>query len=152
MQPQSSRVLRDGKWQGIDATLLVCGDIVDITFGNVVPADVRIIQSNGFKIDNSSITGEPDALLRSNECTDDNPMETKNIAFYSTNAVEGTATAIVVRTGDRTFMGIIASLVANTKKKDTPLNREIAHFIHLITVIAIILGVTFFILAIAVQG
>lgn len=73
----------------IKADLLVIGDIVDVKFGDRVPADIRIIESRGFKVDNSSLTGESDALSRSPECTHNNPLETKNLAFFSTNAVEG---------------------------------------------------------------
>ena len=73
----------------IKAEDLVIGDIVDVKFGDRVPADIRIIESRGFKVDNSSLTGESDALSRSPECTHNNPLETKNLAFFSTNAVEG---------------------------------------------------------------
>jgi sodium/potassium-transporting ATPase subunit alpha len=48
------------------------------------------------------LTGEADPQIRAPECSDDNPSETRNLAFFSTNAVEGTGTGIVVNTGDRT--------------------------------------------------
>lgn len=65
------------------------GDIVDIKFGDRVPADLRIIVSHGFKVDNSSLTGESEPQSRGSEYTHDNPLETRNLAFFSTNAVEG---------------------------------------------------------------
>ena len=76
-----------------------------------------------------------------------NPLETKNLAFFSTNAVEGNAVGVVVNTGDRTVMGRIAHLASDLDAGMTPIAREIEHFIHLITSVAVFLGVTFFIIA-----
>uniref|UniRef100_A0A671TJC2 Sodium/potassium-transporting ATPase subunit alpha n=1 Tax=Sparus aurata TaxID=8175 RepID=A0A671TJC2_SPAAU len=82
------------------------------------------------------------------DCTHDNPLETRNIAFFSTNCVEGTARGIVVCTGDRTVMGRIATLTSGLETGKTPIAKEIEHFIHIITGVAVFLGVTFFILSI----
>ncbi len=98
-------------------------------------------------MDNSSLTGEAEPQSRSPECTNENWRETKNLAFFSTNAVEGTATGIVVAIGDNTSMGRIAGLASGLESGDTPIAKEIAHFIHLITGVAVFLGVTFFIIA-----
>ena len=121
-----------------------------VKFGDRVPADIRIIESHGFKVDNSSLTGESEPQSRSAECTNDNPLETKNLAFFSTNAVEGTCTGIVVNIGDNTVMGRIAGLASGLKSDTTPIAKEIAHFIHIITGIAVFLGVTFFIIALVI--
>lgn len=83
---------------------LVVGDIVEVKGGDRIPADIRIISAMGFKVDNSSLTGESEPQSRSAEYTNQNPLETKNIAFFSTNAVEGTALGVVVNTGDRTVI------------------------------------------------
>ena len=116
-------------------------------FGDRIPADLRVLEANRFKVDNSSLTGESDPQLRTPEYTHENPLETKNLAFFSTNAVEGTATGMVVNIGDNTVMGRIAGLVSGLKNDETPIAREIKHFIHIITGIAVFLGVTFFIIA-----
>merc|ERR1712020_672954 len=100
-----------------------------------------------FKVDNSSLTGESEPQARSPEFTHDNPLETKNLAFFSTNAVEGTAKGMVVNIGDNTVMGRIAGLASGLETGDTPIAKEIAHFIHLITGVAVFLGVSFFIIA-----
>jgi len=68
---------------------LVLGDVVEVKFGDRIPADIRIIESRGFKVDNSSLTGESEPQSRGPEFTHENPLETKNLAFFSTNAVEG---------------------------------------------------------------
>jgi len=145
--PQFARVYRDGKKVDLEAKRVTVGDIVDIQFGDRIPADVRVIESKGFKVDNSSLTGESEPQLRTPEYTHENPLETKNLAFFSTNAVEGTMKGIVVNTGDNTVMGRIAGLASGLDSGDTPIAKEIAHFIHLITGVAVFLGVTFFIIA-----
>ncbi|XP_059140983.1 sodium/potassium-transporting ATPase subunit alpha-like [Physella acuta] len=141
--PQHALVLRDGEVLTIDTKEVVKGDIVKVKFGDSVPADIRIIESHGFKVDNSSLTGESEPQSRGPEFTHDNPLETKNLAFFSTNAVEGTATGIVILTGDHTVMGRIAGLASGLETGDTPIAREIEHFIHLITGVAVFLGLSF---------
>merc|ERR1711881_318394 len=89
--PQYAVVRRNGEKITVKAAELTLGDIVDIKFGDRVPADLRVIEARGFKVDNSSLTGESEPQTRSPEFTNENPLETKNLAFFSTNAVEGTA-------------------------------------------------------------
>jgi sodium/potassium-transporting ATPase subunit alpha len=115
----------------LPAYQLVVGDIVEVKGGDTVPADIRVIHAMGFKVDNSSLTGESEPQSRSAERTNDNPLETKNLAFFSTNAVEGTATGVVIYTGDRTVMGRIAHLASGLETGMTPIAREIEHFIHI---------------------
>jgi len=148
--PQYALCLRDGQKVTIKADQLTLGDIIDVKFGDRLPADIRIIQSSGFKVDNSSLTGESEPQSRAAIAPEDaheNPLETKNLAFFSTNAVEGTATGIVVNIGDQTVMGRIAGLASGLESGDTPIAKEIQHFIHIITGVAVFLGVSFFIIA-----
>ena len=65
------------------------------------------------------MTGESDPQLRTPEFSHENPLETRNLAFFSTSAVEGTCTGLVVNTGDDTVMGRIASLTGNIKEEGT---------------------------------
>merc|ERR1719193_2084420 len=147
MVPQGANVLRDGKRLDINATECVVGDIVYVKFGDRIPADLRIIEARGFKVDNSSLTGESEPQSRGPEFTNENPLETKNLAFFSTNAVEGTCIGVVVHIGDNTVMGRIAGLASGLDTGETPIAKEIAHFIHIITGVAVFLGVTFFVIA-----
>merc|ERR1719412_2290388 len=110
--PQETLCIRDGQKIQLKVEHLTLGDIIDIKFGDRVPADMRIIESRGFKVDNSSLTGEAEPQSRNTEFTHENPLETKNLAFFSTNAVEGTAKGIVVSIGDYTVMGRIAGLAS----------------------------------------
>ena len=145
--PQYALCLRDGEKVTIKAEELCLGDIVEVKFGDRIPADLRVLESKSFKVDNSSLTGESEPQSRGPEFTHDNPLETKNLAFFSTNAVEGTAKGMVINIGDWTVMGRIAGLASGLDMGETPIAKEIAHFIHIITGVAVFLGVTFFIIA-----
>merc|ERR1712212_834510 len=145
--PQYALVRRGGDKLNIKADELTIGDIVEIKFGDRIPADVRVIEARGFKVDNSSLTGESEPQSRGPEFTNENPLETKNLAFFSTNAVEGTCIGVVVHIGDNTVMGRIAGLASGLDTGETPIAKEIAHFIHIITGVAVFLGVTFFLIA-----
>ncbi|KFM66853.1 Sodium/potassium-transporting ATPase subunit alpha, partial [Stegodyphus mimosarum] len=147
MVPQYAIVIRDGQKLTMPAEDVVVGDIVEVKGGDRIPADMRIISSQGCKVDNSSLTGESEPQTRTPDSTNDNPLETRNLAFFSTNCVEGTAKGIVVNTGDRTVMGRIANLASGLEVGDTPIAREIEHFIHLITGVAVFLGLAFFVIA-----
>jgi len=147
MVPTFAIVYRDGEKVQIGTEKLVVGDIIEVKSGDRIPGDIRIIHATGLKVDNSSLTGESEPQSRSPECTNENPLETRNIAFFSTNAVEGNAKGVVINTGDRTVMGRIAHLASDLDSGKTPIAKEIEHFIHLITGVAVVLGVTFFITA-----
>merc|ERR1712012_758226 len=146
--PQYALVRRNGGEKiTVKAEDLTLGDIVEIKFGDRCPADLRILEARGLKVDNSSLTGESEPQARGPEFTHENPLETKNLAFFSTNAVEGTAVGMVVNIGDNTVMGRIAGLASGLEGGQTPIAKEIEHFIHIITGVAVFLGVTFFIIA-----
>jgi len=145
--PQQALVFRNGEKKSVVARELVLGDIVEVKGGDRIPADIRVISSSSMKVDNSSLTGESEPQSRDAEQSTVEVLEARNIAFFSTNCVEGSARGIVIRCGDNTVMGRIAALASNVDSGDTPIAQEIEHFIHIITGVAVFLGVTFFILA-----
>ncbi|KAK6485594.1 sodium/potassium-transporting ATPase subunit alpha-1-like [Huso huso] len=147
MVPQQALVIRDGEKNSINAEEVVVGDLVEVKGGDRIPADLRIISANGCKVDNSSLTGESEPQTRTPEFSNENPLETRNIAFFSTNCVEGTACGIVIKTGDHTVIGRIATLTSGLEVGQTPISIEIEHFIHIITGVAVFLSTTFFILS-----
>lgn len=77
MIPQQAIVLRNGEKKSIKAEELVVGDIIDVKLCDRMPADIRIIQAQGFKVDNVT-----DWRVRNPEFTNENPLETKNLAFF----------------------------------------------------------------------
>lgn len=151
MIPQQALVIRDAEKKIIPAEQLVVGDVVEIKGGDQIPADIRLVFSQGCKVDNSSLTGESEPQARSTEFTHENPLETKNIGFYSTTCLEGTATGIVINTGDRTIIGRIASLASGVGSEKTPIAIEIEHFVHIVAAVAVSVGVIFFITAVCMK-
>jgi len=147
MVPQQALAIRGGEKKAVLARTLVLGDIVEVKGGDRIPADLRILQSSNMKVDNSSLTGESEPQSRDNAESTVTVLEAKNLAFFSTNCVEGSARGMVIRCGDNTVMGRIAALASNVDSGDSPIAQEIEHFIHIITGVAVVLGVIFFILA-----
>ena len=145
--PKRCRCVRNGSVVEIDATELVPGDIVVLEDGMQIPADIRVITANEMKVDNSSLTGESEPQDRTPELAKDEqgnlitqPLEASNIAFYTTIVSSGNGMGCVIGTGDRTVMGQIAGLATETSNEATPIAREIAAFIKLISAVAIFLG------------
>ncbi|XP_025206960.1 sodium/potassium-transporting ATPase subunit alpha-like isoform X3 [Melanaphis sacchari] len=145
--PQFAVVIRQGESLTLRAEDLTLGDIVELKFGDRIPADLRIIESHSFKVDNSSLTGESEPQSRTPEFTHDDPLETKNFAFSSTHAVEGTAKGVVIACGDNTVMGRIAGLASSLDSRPTPIAREIIRFVNFVNITAIIIGILLFIIA-----
>lgn len=105
------------------------------------------------KVDNSSLTGESEPLLRTVECTHpNNYLETSNLAFFGTLCKEGQGKGIVIATGDRTTLGQIAKLSPGENKRKTPLRKEINRLVVMITIITIVLGVIFLLLGLFAMG
>jgi Ca2+-transporting ATPase len=129
----SSIVIRDGKKILIDDVLLVPGDIILLQEGGRVPADARIIESNGLQVDESILTGESRAV---HKIAQDLPLETAildqiNIAFKGTYLLSGNGKAIVVRTGSETEIGKIHKSVHETlDTQHSPLADELHRLSH----------------------
>ncbi|RIA83725.1 hypothetical protein C1645_833339 [Glomus cerebriforme] len=144
MIPQQCYVLREGKLSQIQASTLVCGDIVFIKMGDKIPADLFIFSANDMKVDNSSLTGESEPQERVKTNTHKNPLEATNLCFNGSLVVSGEGYGIVIRTGDATVLGQIAGLTAGEEKNKSPLAQEIDKFVKIIATIAIFCGIIFF--------
>ena len=151
MIPPVTMAIREGSEKELESSQLVPGDIVLLKVGAKVPADVRIIEANNLKVDNSSLTGESEPQDRKIECTNEkSPLETKNLAFFGTTTAQGTGKGIVIRTGNSTVIGCIAKLANTAETTETTLGKEIGRFVFMIFVISIVVGVIFFVLGIAI--
>lgn len=89
----------------IAAIDLVPGDIVEIPTGENIPADVVLIKTSEMKVNNSSLTGESEDLLRLPEEKNKNIFESANVAFFGTSCTNGQGVGIVFKTGDETVIG-----------------------------------------------
>ena len=88
----------------VPAENLVLGDIIILQAGDVVPADCRILNSNQFSVDNSTITGESEPVELDATATHEKQLFSKNMAFNSACVVRGQATAVVTRTVSHAFL------------------------------------------------
>jgi len=144
MIPPQASVKRGNEWKDVEAKELVPGDVVKIRLGSQIPADVILLISKEMKVNNASLTGEAEELLRDPEEKAENIYESPNVAFFGTSCTNGEGQGIVFRTGDDTAIGRIANLTDSAENKQTPLSHEIERFIILISIVAVVLGVSFF--------
>ncbi|KAF9484958.1 aminophospholipid-transporting P-type ATPase [Pholiota conissans] len=151
MIPPACRVLRDGTIATIPAADLVKGDIVLLRSGDKTPADLVLFSATDMKVDNSSLTGESEPQERHAlpDGSKKRPVEADNLVFNSTLVVNGEGWGIVVRTGDHTFIGQIASLTGGESGNESPLAVEIARFVVIVSCIAIIFAIVFFAIGIS---
>ncbi len=123
-----ARVIRAGDEHEIDSALLVPGDIVRLTLGARVPADMRLIEITAYAEDEAFLTGESLPVKKSLEVVSEGAAVTEqaNLAFAGSLVVEGMALGIVVRTGEDTEIGRIAKMVTETKDERTPLQKSLS--------------------------
>ncbi|GJJ70043.1 hypothetical protein EMPS_02392 [Entomortierella parvispora] len=140
MIPSECHVIRDGVLTKIMASNLVVGDRVHLSLGNKVPADLRILQATSdTRFDRSVLTGESEAIEAHTSMTDDNFLESKNIAFMGTHVVQGSCVGVVVLKGNETLMGRINKLTTGRKAKPTIIQQEITRFVKIIITMTVLL-------------
>ena len=131
--PENATVTRDGQQISVPSADLVTGDIVHLSMGNRVPADIRILKASpDLKFDRSILTGEAEEVSGMVETKEPNYLEAQNIALLGTHLCNGSATGVVVLTGSRTLMGRINKLTSAPSNGRTNLQREITRFVYII--------------------
>lgn len=139
--PSDALVLRDGQLMKLRATELVSGDVVHLNIGNKVPADMRIIEHSGdLRFDRAVLTGESDEIEASVDQTEENFLESRNIALMGTLVVNGGGVGVVVLTGGRSVMGRIAKATASAEERPTLIQREITRFVYIIVALTVVLA------------
>ncbi len=126
-----ARVRRDRQLQQIPAAQLVPGDIVLLEAGNVVPADLRLIEVAELRVDESALTGESQVVEKQTEALQGVDVvlgDRRNMAFKGTLITGGRASGMVVATGMDTQLGEVARLLAKSGTQRTPLQRRLAQF------------------------
>lgn len=129
-----AKVVRGGQVIKIDAEELVVGDIIELEEGDRIPADCRILSSENFRVDESSLTGESKPVKKYDCIVKKNALaERTNTAFLSTFCVKGTARCVVTACGMDTEMGKIADMLRESKPAPSPLDKIIAKLGKIIT-------------------
>lgn len=146
-------VYRDGKRKDVPAEELVVGDTVFLEAGDNVPADLRIIDSDNLRIQESALTGEANSVEKiADKLTDENiPLaEQTNMAFASTAVTNGSGSGLVIATASDTEIGKISTEVSSVKQRKTPLMQiidglgtKVSYFIVAASILIFIVGLIF---------
>ena len=138
-----ARVLREGRVTQIAAAGLVPGDVVTLEAGDIAPADCRVLTASGLAMDESALTGEPEASPKGPAPVPAGaPLATRpGMVFAGTAAVNGEATALVVATGRVTEIGRLGAQVAAERPPATPLQRRMGELARVVLFAAIAVSV-----------
>ena len=147
----TARVIRDGEQQIIDAADLVCGDIVLLEAGDIIPGDGRIIENFSLKVNESSLTGESESAEKSSELIQEEVAlgDQNNMVFSGSLVTYGRARVIITAVGQHTELGRIAGLMNDTGERKTPLQVTMDNFskklsIAIILICIVVLGLSLY--------
>ncbi len=140
MIPEAATAIRNGQSIAVSADGLVPGDVVTVQSGDKVPADLRLIRVKNLLVEEAALTGESlPVAKRSDTVLADAPLGDRFCMAYSgTLVVQGTATGVVVATGNSTELGRINALLNQTTQLETPLTRQLAGVTTGITVAVVV--------------
>lgn len=145
-----AHVLRDGRRVTIPARELVPGDIVFLEAGNFVPADVRLLEAVNLRIEEASLTGESLPVQKNAASILDKNVplgDRKNTAFMGTTVSYGRGRGVVVATGMRTQLGLIAEMLQSVDEEETPLQRRLDQLGRALSIGSLILVAVVFVVA-----
>ena len=136
-------VMRDGRWQDLPAEALIPGDIVRIKAGDRIPADLRVLESHGLRVDQAALTGESLPVGKDAEAVDEDTAlaDRRCMAYAGSMATNGQALGVIAVTGEHTELGRISDLLKQVQKLTTPLLRKINRFARFLTMIIVALAV-----------
>ena len=149
MTPPKSKVIRDGITKEINAEELVPGDLIFLEAGSYVPADCRIIESYNLKIEESSLTGETEAILKNADmiCKKDLPIGDRlNMGYMASIVVNGHGKAIVTQTGMDTMVGKIATMMIEDEAPQTPIQKKLAEVGKILGIVCLIICIIIFLI------
>jgi len=155
MLPEYTRVVRNGEEQRIMAESLVPGDIILLAEGDRISADARLVEDSDLRANQSTLTGESRPVRKIRESglrTDLTHTEQPNLVFAGTNVASGSGKAVIFATGMDTEFGKIAGLTQNMKEELSPLQKEMERLTKMVSMMAVSIGVIFFIMAVFVAN
>ncbi len=143
-------VIRDGKQKEIDSKYLVVGDIVVLNTGDKAPANIRVLESFGLKVNQAHLTGESiDVVKTDKPIKESTPFaDRSNIIYMGSTISSGKGIGVVIATGSNTEVGQIAENVQREYRKITPIQKEINNLGKFLAAIVVILVAILFVLGI----
>jgi magnesium-transporting ATPase (P-type) len=150
----SSAVVRDGQQHTIDSAELVPGDVVLLSSGTLVPADLRVCRATTLEIDESLLTGESDPTKKTPAPVDADALaaDRTSMAHMGSSVVSGRGRAVVVATATETQLGAIAESIRTEEQPETPLQQRMNRFANIIAVAVLASTVAAFALGVALGG
>ncbi|HEX8750385.1 MAG TPA: HAD-IC family P-type ATPase, partial [Nitrospira sp.] len=143
--PALTWVVRDGRELEVPRDQVVPGDLLLLDEGQQVAADARLIEVVGLRVDLSALTGESSAKPRTTEpIVNGDLLGAPNLVFAGTTVVTGHGRAVVYGTGMQTEFGKVADLTTATATGTSPLQREVTHVAHVVVLISVCMGLSFF--------
>ncbi len=151
--PKAS-VFRNGRAQTVPAETLVSGDVVLVKSGDLVPADLRIIEERGLEVQEAALTGESNAVSKSAEAVEHDAAlgDRAGMAYSGTIIARGEGRGVVIAIGDETEIGHIGRMIAETGTTDTPLGQQITRFSRWLTLAILVLAAVTFGAGVWLQG
>ena len=123
MVSNTTAALRDGKYTEISIEDLVIGDIVRLSAGDIIPADLRVISAKDLFLSQATLTGESQPIEKfvtfDPDQTDGGESDYTNLCLMGTNVVSGSALAVVIATGSDTYLGSMSSSLKDTKRTNS---------------------------------
>lgn len=147
MSAPDATVLRDGQLQTVKSDALVPGDVVSLEAGDIVPADLRLIESASLKVEESALTGESVPVEKQAEMIADGELpigDRLNMAYMNSNVTYGRATGIVVATGMQTEVGRIAGMIEAADETTTPLQANLTQLGKSLTILILVIAAVVF--------
>ena len=145
--PDKAWVTRGGQSVEIARSEIVPGDLLILEEGERVPADARLIEATGMRVDNAALTGESKPKRRTAEAMEDGHwLDLPNLVFAGTTILSGHGRAVVFATGMRSEFGKIANLTTTVETGLSPLQKEIIKVTRVVAVISLAMGTTFFVI------
>jgi cation-transporting P-type ATPase F len=147
-------VIRDGKRQKIASSELVPGDVVILSAGDKVPADMQLVETKELRIAEAALTGESLPVLKHSDPPETNAglADQTNMAFSSTLVTTGQGVGVVTAIGDKTEIGRISFLIDTAQSLATPLTKRLAHFSHVMLWFIMVLAAVNFAIGYGVYG
>ena len=154
MTPPKAKVIRDGKIQDINAEELIPGDIIELEAGIYVPADCRLIESHNLKIEESSLTGETEPVLKNADMIAKKDIalgDMLNMAFMASIVVNGHGKAVVTETGMNTKVGKIANMIMENETPETPIQKKLAQVGKILGIVCLAICIFIFLIGMVKQ-
>ena len=147
LTPNMAKVIRDGNIEEINVEEIIPGDIIELSDGNFVPADCRIVETYNLKIEESSLTGEIEPVSKITDRIYEEKItlgDMRNMAFMGSIVVSGHGKAIVTETGMDTKIGKIANMIIKEDAPETPIQKKLGEVGKILGIVCLVICIVIF--------